>query len=136
MAITSDDWLPIGSVVHLKDGDRLIMVAGHMQAEARTGSYWDYLGYPYPEGRADAKKDYFFNRDFIDDICFVGYQDSVGLEYLDLLDANDEKFREEQKRHAGQAGLLHKDSDSVDSDDDAKDENAARDNGDSPEDKQ
>ncbi|WEV66963.1 DUF4176 domain-containing protein [Bifidobacterium sp. ESL0769] len=117
VVVNYDGWLPVGSLVHLKGGERLTMVAGHMQEEAGTGTYWDYLGYPYPEGRADASRDYFFNRDFIDGVYFVGYQDVAGGEYLDFLREHEAGFREEQARRAGRGGDLHRDTDSVDGDD-------------------
>lgn len=109
--VNVEGWLPVGSLVLLKDGDRPVMVTGQMQEEAGTGSYWDYLGYPYPEGRADASKDYFFNRDMVDGVVFVGYQDEAGLEYLDFLSEHDEEFRTEQAKRVGKAETLHEDTD-------------------------
>ncbi|WEV53401.1 DUF4176 domain-containing protein [Bifidobacterium sp. ESL0704] len=117
VVVGCDGWLPVGSVVHLRGGERLTMVAGHMQEEAGTGTYWDYLGYPYPEGRADASRDYFFNKDFIDGVYFVGYQDVAGGEYLDFLKDHEAEFREEQARRAGRAGDLHKDTNPGNDDD-------------------
>ncbi|KFI45518.1 hypothetical protein GA0061078_0131 [Bifidobacterium bohemicum] len=121
MAVVNyDGWLPIGSLVHLKGGERLTMVTGQMQEEAGTGTYWDYLGYPYPEGRADASKDYFFNKDFIDGVYFLGYQDVAGGQYLDLLKEHEDEFHEEQAKRAGRGGDLHKDTDEADEDDQSK----------------
>ena len=54
-------WLPIGSVVTLKDGVRPVMVVAVMAQDSKTGKWWDYMGYPYPEGMGDAETDYFFD---------------------------------------------------------------------------
>lgn len=97
MAVVSvGGWLPVGSVVQLRGGERLVMVAGQMQVDGDTGRYWDYLGYPYPEGRANADEDLFFNADFIEEVCFVGYQDAVGVQYEDVLRQHEDEFRRRQ----------------------------------------
>lgn len=104
-------WLPVGSVVRLRGGDGLAVVCGHMQEEAGTGTWWDYLGYPYPEGRADPTRDYLFDREDVEEVRFVGYRDVVGEGYLDLLAERDADFRRGKAERAGGESSLRRDTD-------------------------
>ena len=70
-------WLPVGSVVTLKNAEKPVMVAGFMARDAATGDTWDYLGYPYPEGRRNGQ-DLFFNRDQIAAVGQVGFLNAEG----------------------------------------------------------
>lgn len=90
--IKTDQWLPIGSVVHLKDQPSLAFVAGCMQVDAEDGRLWDYLGYPYPLGNYGETAGMVFDKDSIDCVYFVGYQDVDGLRYQDLLDGMNAEF--------------------------------------------
>lgn len=69
-------WLPVGSVVTLKDAEKPVMVAGFM-VRASNGDAWDYLGYPYPEGRRNSQ-DLFFNRNQIAAVGQVGFLNAEG----------------------------------------------------------
>lgn len=69
------EYLPIGSVVQLKDADRRIMVCGRVQRDSGDGKLYDYSGCLYPEGFVGADQMYIFNNDDIDTVYFVGFQD-------------------------------------------------------------
>ncbi len=43
-------YLPIGSVVTLKDGGRPLMITGRSQRNAADNTLWDYSACLYPEG--------------------------------------------------------------------------------------
>lgn len=90
--ITKEDWLPVGSMVRLKDGDRPVMVAGYMSIDGGSGRIWDYVGYPYPEGKT-SRQDYFFDKDMIDEIVLVGYQNQGQLAFQALLESNDDAYQ-------------------------------------------
>ena len=47
-----DKYLPIGSVVLLKNGRKKIMIYGRKQMHVETGEEWDYLACLYPEGNS------------------------------------------------------------------------------------
>ncbi|AEB06141.1 hypothetical protein Corgl_0011 [Coriobacterium glomerans PW2] len=91
------NWLPIGSVVMLEAATRPIMIAGTMVQDTTTGRYWDYMGYPYPEGRVDPKQDYFFDTETIRTVVQLGFADQDGLSFQRFLQSNMEKY--EHKRN-------------------------------------
>lgn len=68
--------LPVGSVVLLKNSTKRVMIIGVCQLAASDPSkVWDYVGCPFPEGYLGPDKTYLFNREQIDRIYAVGYQD-------------------------------------------------------------
>ncbi len=91
--ITAQDWLPIGSVVRLVEGDRPVMIAGVMAQDGQTGRYWDYVGYPYPEGD-QGTGDYFFDKDMVAEVHLVGYLDGIGCLFQQFLDDKTEEFEQ------------------------------------------
>lgn len=91
--VNEEMWLPVGSVVRLKDGEKPVMIAGFLVQDAETGGSWDYLGYPYPEGRREGR-DLFFNRAQVDAIRLVGFLDADGCAHQAFLTISDETLRE------------------------------------------
>lgn len=75
------DLLPIGSVVLLKGGDKKIMVCGRIQAKEGENTIYDYSACYYPEGIVDPSSMFFFNRDAIDTVYFLGFQDKDELDF-------------------------------------------------------
>ena len=75
------DMLPIGSVVLLKGGDKRVMICGRIQAKAGENVIYDYSACYYPEGLVDPSAMFFFNRDAIDTVYFVGFQDKEELDF-------------------------------------------------------
>lgn len=73
--------LPIGSVVLLKGGDKKIMVCGRIQAKDGENAIYDYSACYYPEGIVDPSSMFFFNRDAIDTVYFIGFQDEDELNF-------------------------------------------------------
>ena len=76
-----DEFLPIGSVVLLKGGNKRIMICGRIQAQAGSDIIYDYSACYYPEGIVDPKSMFFFNRDAIETVYFRGYEDQDELDY-------------------------------------------------------
>ncbi len=95
--ITTNEWLPIGSVVHLEGTDGLIMITAAMVGDTSTNQLWDYAGVSYPIGKARADDDVMFDRDAIDGIFYIGFQDEDGERYQDGLRMATEQF-EQMKR--------------------------------------
>lgn len=82
------DMLPIGSVVLLKGGEKRIMICGRIQAKKGDSKVYDYSACYYPEGILDPTSMFFFNRDAIEKVFFVGFQDIEELSYReDVLDS-------------------------------------------------
>ena len=75
------DMLPIGSVVLLKGGDKRVMICGRIQAKAGENVIYDYSACYDPEGIVDPSAMFFFNRDAIDTVYFVGFQDKEELDF-------------------------------------------------------
>lgn len=73
--------LPIGSVVLLKGGDKKIMICGRIQAKDGEDAIYDYSACYYPEGIVDASSMFFFNRDAIETVYFLGFQDKEELDF-------------------------------------------------------
>lgn len=80
------EFLPIGSVVLLKGGNKRIMICGRIQAQAGSDVIYDYSACYYPEGIVDPKSMFFFNRDAIETVYFRGYEDQDELDYRHELD--------------------------------------------------
>ena len=76
-----EEFLPIGSVVLLKGGNKRIMICGRIQAQAGSDIIYDYSACYYPEGIVDPKSMFFFNRDAIETVYFRGYEDQDELDY-------------------------------------------------------
>ena len=71
-----EEFLPIGSVVRLKDAKKKLVIMGVMPVKHTfngTDVAYDYLGVPYPEGYMNRDTGLLFNHDKIDEIVFMGY---------------------------------------------------------------
>lgn len=95
-------WLPVGSVVTLNEGVRPIMVVASMVQDANTGRWWDYMGYPYPEGMASSESDYFFDATMIREIHQLGFVDSDALLFQAFLRKKEDEYA--AKRVEGNGG--------------------------------
>lgn len=78
-------FLPIGSVVLLKESQKRIMIVGVKQKQADSDKVWDYSACLYPEGILDPERLYLFDAEQIERLYFVGFQDGEGLSFLDKL---------------------------------------------------
>ena len=81
-----EEFLPIGSVVLLKGGNKRIMICGRIQAQAGSDVIYDYSACYYPEGIIDPTSMFFFNRDAIETVYHRGYEDQDELDYRHELD--------------------------------------------------
>ncbi len=73
--------LPNGSIVKLKGGERNVMICGRVVVSDGSDHIYDYTGCLYPEGLAQANNMFFFDRDAIEQILFIGFQDEEELAY-------------------------------------------------------
>jgi hypothetical protein len=80
-----DKYLPVGSVVLLKGGQKRIMIIGRAEKEQASGRSWDYLACPYPEGFLGPENAYLCDHDQIDRVFFIGFQDGEELAYAEQL---------------------------------------------------
>ena len=75
------DLLPCGSIVKLAGGERFVMICGRVVFAEGGGHIYDYTGCLYPDGVASSDKMLLFDREAIDRILFIGFQDRQEIEY-------------------------------------------------------
>ena len=80
------EFLPIGTVVTLKDGSKKVMIAGRLQKESRTGQIYDYCAVLWPEGMMDSDRMYLFQHEDIDLLYHIGLQDAEEFSFRHVLD--------------------------------------------------
>ena len=79
--MNNSKYLPIGSVVILKEAKKRIMVVGFAAKSEETGDkVFDYIGCLYPEGIIDSSKNLLFDHEQIEKIFALGYRDQEWLE--------------------------------------------------------
>ena len=78
-------YLPIGSVVLLKEGTKKIMIYGRRQKSTGTGEEYDYVACLYPEGNLTEEYIYLFNEESIEKIVFRGFSDAEDEAFITAL---------------------------------------------------
>ena len=82
-------FLPIGSVVLLKNSQKRIMIVGIKQKQVDSEKVWDYSACLYPEGVLDPDRLFLFDAEQIERLYFIGFQDGEGLEFQNRLNNMD-----------------------------------------------
>lgn len=78
-------YLPIGSVVLLKNGKKRVMVYGRKVKANGEEKVYDYLGCLYPEGALNSQNVILFNHDQIQMVYFIGFQDLEEIAFRQML---------------------------------------------------
>lgn len=86
-------YLPIGSVVLLKNGTKRVMIYGRKIKANGEDRVFDYLGCLYPEGALSSKNVILFDHDQIQMVYFIGFQDLEEIAFRQQL----QKVREENE---------------------------------------
>lgn len=97
--ITNQDWLPVGTVVKLQDGERPVMISGFMAMDSNTGRLWDYMGYPFPEGYQTGE-DFFFDKQMIVEIYQIGLLNSTGCAFQAYLEDRTLEFEHDKEKRS------------------------------------
>lgn len=80
--------LPIGSIVKLKESERLLMIIGVLQnGKAYPDRTFDYVAVPYPQGIQDSRMNLGFDHNDIEEIIFRGFENDDRKAFLFLLEA-------------------------------------------------
>jgi len=79
------DYLPIGTVVILNDGEKTIMIYGRRQTHTDTNVEYDYVACLYPEGNLNEDFTYLFNHDQIQEVLFTGFVNDDERRFLKSL---------------------------------------------------
>lgn len=83
----TNELLPIGSIVLLKDGTKKLMVFGVRQTDERSGREYDYAGVVYPEGNLGGDTWFLFDHGDIAEVIFRGYEDEERTAFVGRLSA-------------------------------------------------
>lgn len=79
-------YLPIGTVVVLKNATKRIMITGFASMSPETGDLiFDYSGCAYPEGFLNYNEVCVFNHEQIDKVFFKGFIDEEEKEFKKIL---------------------------------------------------
>jgi hypothetical protein len=70
------NYLPIGSIVLLKNGQKKIMIYGRRQRRVTDNYEYDYIACLYPEGNINEDYMYLFNHEDIDTVVYRGFSDA------------------------------------------------------------
>lgn len=85
MHAMEEKFLPIGTVVMLKEGTKRVMITGFCSAaQEDPDKIWDYTGCPYPEGYISSNQTCLFDHDQINKVHYLGFKD----------DDEEKKFKE------------------------------------------
>lgn len=80
-------YLPIGSVVLMKDATKRVMITGYAVRSAQFGEkIFDYIGCLYPEGVIAHDKNLLFDHRDIQQIFALGYSDDEQKAFSKKLD--------------------------------------------------
>lgn len=78
-----EKYIPLGSVVRLKDANASVMVTGYAAVdEDEETKVYDYAGCQYPEGVIDQDELLLFNHSQIEQIIYVGYEGEEYKKYI------------------------------------------------------
>ena len=78
-------FLPIGSVVLLKQATKKLMIIGYAQNQKRedgTKKLWDYIATLYPEGFLSLEQIFLFDHEQIEKVFYKGYEDVEQKEFM------------------------------------------------------
>ena len=80
-----DKYLPIGTIVTIKGSNRLFSISGYfVKKELKDPKVYDYMLSDYPGG-INLEQLYMVNREDIDVIMFIGYQNESFNKYERIL---------------------------------------------------
>lgn len=69
------EYLPLGTIVALKNTKKRIMIVGRLQTRETDDKVYDYAAVLYPEGLIDSEHFYLFNQGDIQTLYYIGMQD-------------------------------------------------------------
>ena len=93
-----EKYLPIGSVVLLKNGTKPVMITGYlpMPSDSSDTTMYDYSACMFPEGLLSSDQNAVFNHEQIDKFLFVGFKNEESMEFLNEVKTIANLHREEQ----------------------------------------
>lgn len=81
-----EKYLPIGTVVMLKNGKKRVMISGFCAIKDKnTNKVWDYSGCLFPEGFFDSSIIFLFDHDQIEKVYHLGFMDDEESKFKGML---------------------------------------------------
>ena len=78
-----EKFLPIGTVVLLKDGNKRLMINGYCSVgDEEQNTIYDYSGVLFPEGVLNSEQNFVFNHNQIVRIDYLGLSDEEQKEFM------------------------------------------------------
>ena len=99
-----NEFLPVGSVVLLKNAQKKLIIIGYMpvrQGESGETVVFDYLGTVYPEGFLRQELSVLFNHNMIEKVIFSGYHDEERVVFVDAI----QKIMDKTDQVIGETGM-------------------------------
>lgn len=92
-----EKYLPIGSVVLMKEATKRIMITGYAVKSPQLGNkVFDYIGCLYPEGMVSSDRNLLFDHKDIQQIFAIGFSDDEQKKFVETL----KKVVEAQEKEA------------------------------------
>ncbi len=80
------EYLPIGSVVILKNATKRVMITGfYVKTDESNNLVYDYVGCLFPEGMVSSTQNCVFNHDQIEKVFHKGLEDDEEKEFKEKL---------------------------------------------------
>lgn len=109
-----EKYIPLGSVVRLKDANASVMVTGYAAVdEEEKNKVYDYAGCQYPEGVIDQDELLLFDHNQIDQIIYIGYESEEYKKYIKEVETAVENY-EQSKLTKTSNDVFNTDSTNVD----------------------
>ncbi len=83
--IEQEKYLPIGTIVFLKGGNKKVMITSYLifsNGDDKDKKMYDYGGCQFPEGVMDSNTAIGFNHPDIEKVVFLGYKDDDDFQLL------------------------------------------------------
>ncbi|WP_374041903.1 DUF4176 domain-containing protein [uncultured Parolsenella sp.] len=85
MSVFKLDWLPLGTVVTLKNVKLPVMVFSRAVRSNSDKHTFEYAGVPWPAGFSNPAKAAMFNGSDVEEVLFLGYRAEAEMQACELL---------------------------------------------------
>lgn len=90
--------LPLGSVVRLKEAANSLLIIGYFPVgQGRPDYVWDYTGVVFPGGCLDTTQTYQFDKEQIEEIQYIGYEDEEQHQFIMRLNVSEHEIKNQFK---------------------------------------
>lgn len=83
--MNNEKFLPIGTVVRLKEAENCLMVTGFCVKKDEEEKIYDYIACMYPQGIISPDLNFLFDHVDIEEILFLGFSNDLEKEYKKAL---------------------------------------------------